>query len=117
MGLAPQQAPSPGRVDTFFPHPDFTRREALVGTDFGVELGDGAADAESPGEDGEGFELVGDDILIDGVGDRDAGFVHFFSLLAQIVKKIAEVLNAVLAAEGTVAGNEEGVFVPGGESF
>src|SRR5262249_7019574 len=56
---------------------------------FFVELGHGAADAEAPGEDGIGFEFVGDDVLIESVGDRDAGLVHLFGLCAEIVEYIA----------------------------
>jgi len=92
-------------------------KPVLLGGHFGVELGDGAGDAETPGKDAEGFELVGDDVLIDGVEDGNACLVHFFGLHRKIIEDIAEALNALLAADGAVAGNKQGVFVPGGEGL
>jgi len=87
----------------------------LAGGHFCVDLGDGAGDAEAPGEDGVGFEFFGDDVLVGGVGERDAGLVNFFGLHVEIVEEIAEVPDAFLTANGAVAGNEESVFIPGGE--
>jgi hypothetical protein len=89
----------------------------LAGAYFGVELGDGAGDAEAPGEDGEGFEFVGDDVLVGGVGEGNAGLVHFFGLQGEVVEEVAEGLDAFLSADGAVAGDEESVFVPGGEGL
>ena len=96
----------------------FARRlPGLGGAHFGVELGDGAGDAETPGEDGEGFEFVGDDVLVCGVGEGNTGLVHFFSLHGEVVEKIAKALDAFLTADGSVAGDEESVFVPGCEGL
>lgn len=89
----------------------------LGGAHFGVELRDGASDAEAPGEDGEGFEFFRDDVLVGGVGEGNTGFVHFFSLQGEVVEKIAKALDPFLTADGAVAGDEEGLFVPGGESL
>src|SRR6202035_1894226 len=81
---------------------------------FGIELGDGTGDAEAPGEDAEVLEFFGDDVLVGGVGERNAGFVHFFSLHGEVVEDIAEALDARLATNRAVAGDEESVFVPRG---
>jgi hypothetical protein len=93
------------------------KSSGLGGAHFGVELGDGAGDAKAPGEDGEGFEFVGDDVLVGGVGQGNAGFVHFFGLHCEVVEEVAEGLDTFLAADGAVAGDEESVFVPGGEGL
>ena len=82
-----------------------------------VEFGYGATDAEAPGKDRVGFEFVGDDVLIEGVGEGDAGLVHLFGLFAEIVKQITETLNAFLAADRAMAGDKGGVLVPGCESL
>src|SRR6266481_78386 len=89
----------------------------LAGAYFGVELGDGAGDAEAPGEDSVGFEFFGDDVLVGCVGEGHAGMVHFFGLHREVVENIAEVPDAFLAADRAVAGDEESVFVPGGEGL
>jgi len=95
----------------------FGGRVELAGDHFGVDFGDGAGDAETPGEDGVGFEFFGDDVLIGGVGEGNARFVHFFGLQVEVVKEIAKVSDAFLAADGAVTGDEESVFVPGGEGL
>ena len=88
-----------------------------LGAHFDVELGDGAGDAEAPGEDGKGFEFIGDDVLVGGVGEGNAGLVHFLCLHSQVVEEVAQTLNAFLAADGAVTGHEESVFVPRGEGL
>src|SRR5258708_27235855 len=95
----------------------FCARVGLAGAQFGVELGDGAGDAEAPGEDGVGFEFFGDDILVGCVGDGNACMVHFFGLHGEVVEDIAEIPDTFLAADVAVARDEESVFVPGGESL
>ena len=95
----------------------FGLRRGLGRAHFGVELGDGAGDAEAPGEDGEGFEFFRDNVLVGGIGKGNAGFVHFVGLHGEVVKEIAKALDAFLTADGAVAGDEESVFVPGGESL
>src|SRR6202035_3544742 len=52
-----------------------------------------------------------------GVGERNAGFVQFFSLHGEVVEDIAEALDARLATNRAVAGDEESVFVPRGEGL
>jgi hypothetical protein len=89
----------------------------LAGDHFGVDFGDGAGDAEAPGEDGVGFKFIGDDVLVGGVGEGNAGVVHFFGLHVEVVEEIAEVPDAFLATDGAVAGDEESVFVPGSEGL
>src|SRR5579863_6052479 len=89
----------------------------LLGAHFGVDFGDGTRDAETPGEDEVGFESFGDDVLIGGVGNGNAGVVHFFSLPVEIVEEVAKVSDALLAADRAVAGDEEGVLVPGSEGL
>ena len=93
------------------------RLRGLGGAHFGVELGDGGRYAEAPGEDGIGFEFFGDDVLVGGVGEGNAGLVHFIGLHRKVVENIAEVSNAFLAADVAVACDEESVFVPRGEGL
>jgi hypothetical protein len=91
---------SPGRVF-------FCEGGELAGDHFGVDLGDGAGDAEAPGEDGVSFKFIGDDVLVGGVGEGNARFVHFFGLQVEVVEEIAEISDAFLAADGAVTGDEE----------
>src|ERR1700739_1050981 len=87
----------------------------LGGAHFSVELGDGSGNAEAPGEDREGFEFVGDDVLVGGGGGGNACFVHFIGLQGEVIEEVAKALNAFLAADRPVAGDEESIFVPGCE--
>jgi hypothetical protein len=89
----------------------------LASDHFGVDFGDGAGDAEAPGEDGVSFKFIGNDVLVGGVGEGNARFVHFFGLQVEVVEEIAEISDAFLAADGAVTGDEESVFVPGGEGL
>src|ERR1700751_3890393 len=82
---------------------------------FLVELGDGGADGEVPGVDREILEFVGDDVAVDCFLHRDTSLVHFFGLGGDIVENFANGGNTFLAADLTVAGDENGVFVVGGE--
>ena len=43
--------------------------------------------------------------------------MHFFGLQGEVIEDIAKALDAFLATNGAVAGDEEGVFVPGGEGL
>src|ERR1700719_3852764 len=80
---------------------------------FLVELGDGGADGEVPGVDREILEFVGDDVAVDCFLHRDTGLMHFFGLGDDVVENFADGGNTFLAADLTVAGGENGVFVGG----
>ena len=41
---------------------------------------DATGDTETPGKDAEGFEFFGNDLLVGGVREGNAGLVHFFGL-------------------------------------
>src|SRR5712691_3594867 len=78
---------------------------------FLVELGDSGADGEAPGENRKILEFFGDDVALDSFLGGDAGLVHFFRVLGEVVEDRARQGNAFLTAELAVAGNEESVFV------
>ena len=63
------------------------------------------------GVDREVLEFVGDGVAIDRFLHRDAGLMHFFGLAGDIVDSFTNGGNAFLAADLTMAGDENGVFV------